>query len=135
MPGRHDVDRCDDGERRSALLNLAALNRTVTVDGDAMHDPLLAVVIVDRVMLDAAIVPECDCVRAPSEAAGEFRLCRMAIEEIEQRRALLLGHTGKADREVVIDVKRLAAGLGMGAHDRVLDLSLGLVTEVDLHRT
>jgi hypothetical protein len=56
-------------------------------------------------------------------------LRRMAIQEIEQRRAFRLGHAGKADREVAIDEERLAAGLGMGAYDGVLDLSLGLGRE------
>ena len=36
----------------------ARLVRAITVDGDAVHDPALAMVIVDRVVLDAAIVPQ-----------------------------------------------------------------------------
>ena len=50
----------------------ARLIRAITIDGDAVHDPALAMVIVDRVVLDAPVVPKGDGVGAPAEAAGEF---------------------------------------------------------------
>ena len=34
----------------------ARLIRAITVDGDAVHDPALAMAVVDRVVLDAAVV-------------------------------------------------------------------------------
>ena len=35
--------------------------RAITVDGDAVHHTPLAMVIVDRIVLDAAVVPKGDC--------------------------------------------------------------------------
>src|ERR1700730_2374522 len=110
------------------------LIRAVAVDGDAMHDSLLAMVIVDGVVLDAAIVPERDRVRTPAEPAGELRARRMAIEIIEEGRALRLGHVRKTNGECPVDKQRLAAGLGMASYDRVLDLSLGGVAAPNFHR-
>src|SRR3984893_15061720 len=101
------------------------LMRAVAVDGDAMHDSLLAMVIVDGVVLDAAIVPERDRVRTPAESAGELRTRRVAIEVIEEGCALRFGHVRKANGECAVDKQRLAAGLRVGSNDRVLNLSLG----------
>jgi hypothetical protein len=58
----------------------------------------------------------------------------LLIEPAQQRRALLLGHVLEADREVTVDVEALAAGLDMGAHDRVLGLAVRLFGEEDRHR-
>ena len=59
----------------------------------------------------------------PAEAAGEFGPDLVLPQEVEQRQAFLLGPAldagGVGDRRV----ERLAAGLGMGAHDRMLGLS------------
>jgi hypothetical protein len=43
-------------------------------------------VIVDRVVLDAADVPKGDCVGAPAEAAGEFGPPEVAIEKTLDKR-------------------------------------------------
>src|SRR5262249_26106782 len=75
-----------------------------------------------------------DRIRPPSEATGELRSYRMLIEPTQQRRALLLGHVLKADREVAVYVETLTAGLDMGAHDRVLDLAMRLFGVADRHR-
>ena len=74
--GTGGVRQCTGRAKTSGLNNArgstAYLVRSITVDGDAVHDPALAMVIVDRVVLDAAIVPKGDCVSAPAETAGEF---------------------------------------------------------------
>jgi hypothetical protein len=56
------------GTSDGALSGAACLIRTITVDGDAVHDPVLPMVIVDRVVLDAAVVPKGGCVGAPAKA-------------------------------------------------------------------
>ena len=78
-----------------------------------------AVVVVERVVLDAAVVPQRQRAGLPAETAGEFGPRLVREEEVEQRRAFGLGHPGKAERVAALDIERLAAGLGMGAHDRV----------------
>ena len=79
------------------------------------------VIVVDRIVLRAAIVPQRDRARLPAEAAGEFRARRMLGEQIvQQRRAFLRRHVLEAQRVPAIDVERLAAGLGMRAHHRML---------------
>ena len=90
----------------------ACLVRAVTVDGDAVHDPALTMVIVDRVVLDATVVPKGNCVGAPAEAAGEFGPYQVAVEIVEERRALFFAHAAEADREGAVDEQPLAPGFG-----------------------
>ncbi len=79
-------------------------------------------IVVDRIVLGRAIVPEGDRARLPDEAAGEFRPGQVLAEEVEQRLALRLGHVLEAGGVGDVDEERLAAGLRMGADDRVLGL-------------
>src|SRR5271165_5627408 len=51
--------------------------RLIAGQGDAVHDAAEAVVIVDRVVLGAAIVPEGERARLPAKAAGKFRALLM----------------------------------------------------------
>src|SRR5690242_17039383 len=61
--------------RNHAALRAASPSsaRFVAAKGHAVHDAAIAVVIVDRVVLRATVVPECDRADFPAEAAGEFR--------------------------------------------------------------
>src|SRR5438128_797481 len=52
---------------------LRRAGRRVAGQGDAVHDAAVPGVIVDGVVLGAAIVPERERARAPAEAAGELR--------------------------------------------------------------
>src|SRR4029453_600534 len=63
--------------------------RLVARQGDAVHEAPMALIVVHRVVLHAAIVPEGDGAGAPAEAAGELRLDLMLVEIGEDRRALL----------------------------------------------
>ena len=95
----------------------------------------LAVVVVDRAVLGAAVVPERQRARRPAHAAGELGPRLLRLQEFDQRRALLLAHVAKADGVAAADVQGLAPGLRMGARHRVLGLErVGLVGAVDLHR-
>ena len=112
----------------------ACLVRAVTVDGDAVHDPALTMVIVDRVVLDATVVPKGNCVGAPAEAAGEFGPYQVAVEIVEERRALFCAHAAEADREGAVDEQPLAPGFGMRADDGVLDFGMCGIAMPDVHR-
>ena len=50
-----------------------------------MHAPALAVVVVERAVLGAAVVPDRQGADLPAEAAGELRLHRMGPQEIDDR--------------------------------------------------
>src|SRR5580704_15157058 len=110
------------------------LHRPLALDRHPVHDAALAVIVVDRVVLDAAIVPERDRALFPAEAAGEFGPHRVLPQVVEQRRALLLGHVLEADREGAVDVERFATGLDMSADDRMLDLAVRVLAIVEPHR-
>src|SRR6516164_8069127 len=97
--GRDRQRRLSSLRRRSAriierpsLAFVRRLDRPLALDRNSVHDPALALVVVYRVVLDTAVVPERDRIRPPSVATGEFRPYRMLIEPAQQRRALLLGH-------------------------------------------
>src|SRR5437588_9420061 len=62
------------------------------------HHPPKRSRVVDREMLDAAVVPERDGPHRPPEAAGEFRTMAMLHEEAQQRPALVVGQPLDADR-------------------------------------
>src|SRR5215471_18499782 len=65
--------------------------RPVAADGDALHRAAAAVVVGDRQVLDAAVVPERDRPGLPAKPAGELGPGRVGEQEVEQRRALLGG--------------------------------------------
>lgn len=56
------------------------LLRRVARQRDAMHEAPKTVIIVDRIMLGGAVVPEGNGTRLPAEAAGEFRAYLMGKE-------------------------------------------------------
>ena len=80
----------------------------------------MRVVIPQRMVLRAAIVPKCDRVGLPVEAAVKFRRLDVATQQVEQRIAFELAEPVDPGREIFIDEERLAAGHRMRAHDRVL---------------
>src|SRR5262245_26328608 len=108
------------GACRARLKRHAPSDRRVARQRDAMHDAPEPVVVVDRVMLGAAVVPECQRARLPAEAAGELRLYLVAKQEVEQRGALLGRETLELGGMTGVDIERLAPGFGMCAHDRML---------------
>src|ERR1700691_6309799 len=110
------------------------LERPLAFDRHAVHDAALAVVVVDRVVLDAAVVPERDRVLFPTEAAGEFGAHGVFVKVVEERCAFLLGHALEAYREAAVDIEAFLAAPRMGADDRMVDLAVGLLGKMDAHR-
>src|SRR5438132_1103415 len=74
--------------RAPPLIGAAASYRAVALGGDAVHDASMTVIVVDRVVLDAAVVPQQQRPRVPAEAAGELRPYRVLPQIFEQSAAL-----------------------------------------------
>ena len=70
-----------------------------------MHHAAKAVIVVDRVVLGAAIVPQRDRSYLPAETAREFRARRVGKKIAQQRRALFNRHVPEAQRVPAIGVK------------------------------
>src|SRR5207248_11078948 len=94
----------------------------------------LAVIVVDRVVLRAAVVPDRERAGRPADPAGEFGPRLVRLKPFDQRAALVLAHVLEADGVAAADVQRLAAGLRMRARDGMLGLVLvGGVGVAHLH--
>src|SRR5262249_28500083 len=102
----------------SAIARLNASERRITRDGDPMHTPPLARIIVERAMLGAAVVPDRQRTNLPAESAGKLRLHGMRHQKVENRPRF--GAPEPFERLCMIAyVERFAAGLGVGAHNGV----------------
>src|SRR5262249_38716177 len=95
-----------------------ASERRITRDGDAMHTPPLARIIVECAMLGAAVVPDRQRTNLPAESAGKFRLHGMRHQKIENRPRLDALEPFERLR-VIAYVERFTAGLRMCAHKRM----------------
>src|SRR5260221_662289 len=112
--------RYRDGGFNKPIRGVSAMNFLFNGQRYAVHDSAVAVVVVERIVLPGAIVPEGERAGLPLKAAGQLGSDLMPEQELEQRRAFLLGHTGEAGGMPSVDVQRPASGFGMCAHDRVL---------------
>src|SRR5688572_12207151 len=108
------------GVRKWKERNDGILARPVAGERDPVHQPAVAVVVVDRVVLRAAVVPERDRSRLPCKAAGELRPHLVAEKELEQRRALLVRHPLEPGGVRDIYIECFATGLRMRSHNRML---------------
>src|SRR5215471_15196777 len=84
-----------------------------------MHQAMVALVIVERLMPGAAIIPNGHRARAPLKATHEAILRDVLIEMVEQGRALFASPTDNAGRKGGIDVERRLAAAGMGNDNRM----------------
>src|SRR6516165_6001325 len=119
----------------------------VAGDAGALHLAVAGRVVHDRVVLSAPIVPEGDAVGLPAEAHLVFwdlrladqilqQLCSARCEVLPVAHIVGLVEVGEMGGEPV-DKENFLAGLGMGAHDRMLGVGiLRLQSEalVDRHR-
>jgi CheY-like chemotaxis protein len=129
----------DDERRRMAATKLSNDYATlseglVAVDGDPVHDPAIAIVVVQGIVLYAAIVPKRDRTRLPAEAARVFRPDGVLEEKLHQRTAFVDSHILEADREVPVDVQAFPACLRVGADNRVLSFPMCRLAAQNLHR-
>src|SRR5688572_10354712 len=66
-----------------------------------------------------AVVPHDDVARAPLVPVGEFVSRAMREELVQQSTGFGVGHAFDPDRETLVDVDALAAGIWVGANDRM----------------
>ena len=97
------------------------MERPVAQDRRAVHDAAVGQVVVHRIVLRDAVVPERDGVRLPVPAHLELRLLDMHEQHVEQRVALVAAQALDAVGEAVIDEQPVRAGFRMGAHHRMDD--------------
>src|SRR5262249_35593998 len=77
--------------------------RLVAADGDAMAVAVVGVVVPDRPVLDAPVIPERHRVGPPPEAHAECRRLDVPIEHLEHGGALVLGEADNLRREQAVD--------------------------------
>ena len=80
--------------------------------GDAVHNALLAMVVIDGVMPGGPVVPESDGAGLPVKAAGELLAGAVGIKKIQKRFGFFNRPPIKAHGEIRIDIKRLSASEG-----------------------
>ncbi len=85
---------------------------TVTANRDAAHHTSMAAIVVERVVLDAAVVPHGDRSGLPPEAARALLCGRVREQESQQRRRLGAMHALDADRERRVHIQALTPRLG-----------------------
>src|SRR5205823_15103383 len=74
------------------IFILVLLTWNFSADRQPPHAPALAVIVVDRRVLRAAVVPDGERPGLPAHAAGEFRPSLVRLQEFHQRPALGFGH-------------------------------------------
>src|SRR5260221_13177205 len=89
------------------------LNGSLSPYREAPHATALAVIVVDRVVQGAAVVPDGERARRPAHAAGEFRARHVRHQELHQRLAFLFRHVAKADGVAAGGIHRLVPWLRM----------------------
>src|SRR5688572_24197331 len=68
---------------------------------------LVGVIVPNRTVLHASVVPECDRIGPPLEAHTEFRRLDVPIEHVEDCSALVLLETNNSCREEAVDEETL----------------------------
>src|SRR5437868_7668987 len=94
------------------IFILVLLTWNFRSDRHPPHAPALAVIVVDRRVLSAAVVPNGERPRLPAHAAGELRPRLVRLQEFHQRPALRFCHAAKADGVRPGKIKRLAPRRG-----------------------
>ena len=88
-------------------------------EGGGVRHPLGAVLVVDGVMLRAAIVPTSHRAGLPAEPAGKFGPRLVFEQKAKQRRAFLYCHALEMQRVGAIDIEQFPPRFGVGAYDRM----------------
>lgn len=119
---RLGLAQIDDIERRlsrhpfAPAASLPGSKRSFAVDRDAVEQPKFLWMIVDRKMPGAAVAEEGHRVLLPAHSESEFGARHHLAQLAHQRPALAFVHVFEAYREVRVDERRFAPGLG-GANE------------------
>src|ERR1700676_5386205 len=87
--------------------------------GNTVHQAVVALVVVERMVPSAAIVPNGHRTWAPLKATDEPILRRMLIKIVEQSHAFFASPADNAGCEASIDVQHGLAAAGVGDDDRM----------------
>ena len=107
--------------------------RSVALDGDSPHSAGVAGVVVERVVLDASVVPHHHRSGLPLHPACEAFLDGVSEQELKESIGFRLVQTDDSGGECAVDVERLRAGLRVGTDNRVLDGVVCVVDALGLH--
>src|SRR6516225_11788910 len=91
--------------------------RPFASNGHAPSGARLRVVVPERLVLDAAVVPEGNRVRLPVEPHLEFLTRAELAQKVQERAPLLSRQLVDVGGELAVDVERLAPGYGVGANN------------------
>jgi hypothetical protein len=105
--------------RTRSVPRRAGASGHVSGEGDPVQHAAVAVVVVDRVVQHAAVIPQRERTRRPAEAAGVLGAALVVEQVREQRLGLGLGPALEARGVRDVHVERHAAGLGVRARHRV----------------
>src|SRR5260370_35671973 len=94
----------------------------------------MRVIVAQRVVLDAAVVPEGNRVGLPAEPHLEFLPRAELAQEGEDRAALVSRQSVDMGGEVAVDVERLALRHRMGANDRMRCARVDLAAFGEAHQ-
>lgn len=98
-----------------------------------MHQSFEAVIVIDRIMQDLSVVPECDGVRPPPETARKLQSDLVLVEVVEQRSALLHCPAVEPFGMCNIDVQALLASFGVRTHSWMIGNSILLLATRVFH--
>ena len=84
---------------------------------NAVHQPAITIVVVDRTVPHSTVIPECNGALLPMEAAGEFGTRRMAVKKVQERLAFIGSPAPEPDGVVRIDIEDLLAAFGVAKHN------------------
>jgi len=96
-------------------------DRHLAVDGGSAHDTVLVAIVIDRIVLGCAVIPDRNIALLPAPAHGVFRGRDVRLEKIEQPLAIVLRDADETLHEVAKH-ERALAGFGMDAHHGMLGL-------------
>src|SRR3954468_5222020 len=100
---RRNISRLPPRRRSDSL-------RRLRTDGQAAHASALALVVVHRVVLRAAVVPHRERAGLPAHAAAELRADLVRLQELNERPAFVLAHVAKANGMAARNIQRFATG-------------------------
>ena len=92
---------------------------------------VIGVVIPNRSVLRASVIPECDRAWPPLEAHAEFRRLDVPIEHLEHGRALAVSETDNPRCEETVDKKALLTGDRMRAKNGMFGVRIVLAVIIN----
>ena len=92
---------------------------TIACQRNAMHQALVAVVVVYWIVQDASVIPQCEASHFPSYAAAVFTTNLMLVQPLQKACALFVAPAFKTCRVGNIHIQHGLSGFGMFANDWV----------------